>query len=212
MPHLLHIDASAVPNGSVSRAVAATFRDGWNGTVTYRDLGSRPVPHLTEAGITARGTDEAARSAEQATAAFLQDELVKELLEADAYLFAVPMYNFAIPSTFKAWLDHILIPGRTMGGSPADSPLSGRPATLVNVRGGAYGPGTPREGWDFAAPYLEQVLTQSLGLDLHVITAEMTLATTHPALEQFRDHMAASIAQAHEGAAERARGLTLQQV
>lgn len=209
MPRLLHIDASAQPEGSVSRAVAATFREAWEGEVVYRDLGARPVPHLTEAGISARTVDPAAHTAEQAMAAFLQDELINELLAADAYLFAVPMYNYSIPSTFKAWLDQIIVAGRTLSD---DGVLKGRPATLIAARGGSYAPGTPREGWDFAEPYLRTILADCLGLDLHVILAEMTLAEANPALAAFRDHRRQSIEKAHQAAAERARSLALQKV
>lgn len=210
MAHLLHIDASAITEGSVSRAVAATFREAWEGTVTYRDLGAHPVPHLTEAGITARHTDPAHLTAEQATARFLQDSLVNELLAADAYLFAVPMYNWAAPSAFKAWLDQVLIMGRTAGLTPEESPLYGRPATLISSRGGAYGPGTPKEGWDFVDPYLRRVLGEVFGLDLHVITPELTMADRNPAMAELRDRAAASLARAHEEAAARARGLAPQ--
>jgi len=210
MPRLLHIDASVLPNESISRSVAAAFREQWKGEVIHRDLGTRPVPHLTEAGVRARGTDPAERTPEQAAAAFLQDELVDELLSADAYLFAVPMYNFSIPSAFKAWLDHVLVPGRTFGSGPENSPLKGRPATLVAARGGSYGPGTPREGWDYAEPYLRRILTEVFGLDLRVIMPEMTLAESNPALAEFREHMRASVRKAHEEAAAHARDLVLQ--
>ncbi len=210
MPRLLHIDASVHPEASVSRAVAASFREAWTGEVVHRDLAARPVPHLTRDGVGARSVDPTDHSAEQAMAAFLQEELIGELLAADAYLFAVPMYNFSIPSTFKAWIDQILIPGRTHGARPEDGPLHGRPATLIAVRGGSYAPGTPREGWDHAEPYLRTILADCLGLDLHVIIAEMTLAEKVPALADFRDHRRRSIEQAHAAAAERARGLALQ--
>ncbi|MFD1933587.1 MULTISPECIES: FMN-dependent NADH-azoreductase [Nonomuraea] len=208
MPHLLHIDASAVPSGSISRGVAGTFRDAWEGTVTYRDLGARPIPHLTAAGISARFAAAADHDAEQATAAFLQDGLARELEEADAYLFAVPMYNYGAPSTFKAWLDQVMIAGRTFGMTPAESPIAGRPATLVLSRGGAYGPGTPREGWDFADPYLRKILTEVFGLDLHVITAELTLADSVPAMAPLREAAAASQAAAHAAARDHARKLS----
>ncbi|MFC7715458.1 FMN-dependent NADH-azoreductase [Nonomuraea recticatena] len=208
MPQLLHIDASAVHDGSVSRQVARSFRDAWEGEVVYRDLGARPVPHLTEAGIVARHAPAQEHDAEQATAAFLQEALVEELLQAEAYLFAVPMYNFGAPSTFKAWLDHVLIPGRTLGMSPDDSPIAGRPATLISVRGGAYGPGTPREGWDFADPYLRKILTEVFGLELRVVTAELTLADTTPAMAGLREAAAASQAAAHVAAREHARRIS----
>jgi FMN-dependent NADH-azoreductase len=207
MPHLLHIDASALTQGSVSREVASTFRATWTGSVTYRDLGTDPVPHLTASGISSRFTPGEARTPEQIEAAALQDTLVDELLAADAYLFAVPMYNWAAPSTFKAWLDHVLIVGRTMGQNPSDSPLAGRPATVISSKGGGYGPGTPMEGWDFVDPYLTKVLSGKLGLDVNIISAELTLAERVPAMESLRGLAADSLAKAHEAARHRAKAL-----
>jgi FMN-dependent NADH-azoreductase len=87
--------------------------------------------------------------------------LVEEFLGASAYLFAVPMYNYSMPSVFKAWLDHIMIPGRTFG--MADAPAAGRPAVLVSARGGGYGPGSPQHGKDFVVPALETILGDALG-------------------------------------------------
>ncbi|GAA0364696.1 NAD(P)H-dependent oxidoreductase [Microbispora corallina] len=208
MPHLLHIDASARAEGSVSRDVATTFRQGWTGTVTYRDLGAAPVPHLGIDAILSRSLPAAGFTPEQRAAAALQDTLLDELIAADAYLFAVPMYNYGVPSTFKSWIDHILIVGRTIGAS-GESPVAGRPATLVLSKGGAYGPGTPKEGWDFVEPYLVKVFAEILGLDLHVIAAELTLADTTPAMHDLRGLAADSLTAAHESARARARTLAL---
>ncbi|GLW20767.1 FMN-dependent NADH-azoreductase [Microbispora triticiradicis] len=205
MSHLLHIDASARAKGSVSREIAATFRDGWTGTVSHRDLGAEPLPHLTGSAITSRWSPADQHTAEERAAAALQDALVDELLAADAYLFAVPMYNYGVPSTFKAWLDHVLIVGRTVG--VAETPVAGRPATLVLSKGGGYRPGTPREGWDYAEPYLRRILGEVLGLDLHVIAAELTLADTTPAMADLRGLAAESLAAAHAAAGARVRSL-----
>ncbi|SDG32781.1 FMN-dependent NADH-azoreductase [Sinosporangium album] len=210
MPRLLHIDAAAAMTGSVSRAVAETFRQHWDGDVTYRDVGSNPVPHLSGNLIAARFSDPAGHTAEQKAAASVQEELVKEMLAADAYLFAVPMYNWAAPTTFKAWLDHVLVGGRTVGFTPEEGPLYGRPAFLIASRGGAYGPGTPKEGWDFADPWLRKVLVEVFGLDLQVIMPELTLADTNPAMADLREQAAVSLAAAHERAVELARGTALQ--
>ncbi|GGO86102.1 FMN-dependent NADH-azoreductase [Wenjunlia tyrosinilytica] len=208
MSKLLHIDSSALQEGSVSRDVAATFRTAWEdkhpgGTVVYRDLGASPLPHLGADGISARFAEEAGRTAEQRTAAALQDKLINELLEADAYLFSVPMYNFTITSTFKAWLDHVLIFGRTIG-LENGSPFAGRPATVISSRGGSYAEGTPREGWDFAEPYLRKVFTEALGMETTIIVPELTLAHVNPAMAELRDAADASRAKAHEDATTRA--------
>jgi FMN-dependent NADH-azoreductase len=186
MSHLLHIDSSALSAGSVSKEIAETFRTSWaaahpEGTVTHRDLGLEPVTVLTEVGLIAGFTPAESHSPEQAAAAAYRDVLVQEVVDADAYLFTVPMYNWGIPAVFKAWLDQIIVGGRTMSfdGNP---PLGGRPATVILAYGGGYDPGTPREGWDFVQPYLETVLVKALGLDVTFIKAQLTLAERNPAM------------------------------
>jgi FMN-dependent NADH-azoreductase len=188
MAHLLHIDSSALASGSVSKEIATTFRKSWeqahpDGTVTYRDLGIDPVPALVEAGITAGFTPEDSRTPEQVEAFAARSVLVEEVLVADAYLLSVPMYNWGVPATFKAWLDQILVVGRTADLSD-NPPLSGRPATVVLSYGGGYDQGTPRAGWDFVQPYLETVLVKAMGLDLTVIKAQLTLAERNPAMAE----------------------------
>lgn len=126
MSYLLHIDSSSLGEASVSRQVAQSFRDQWQGPVVHRDLAAAPVPHLTAAGITARITDPGRHTPEQAKAAALQDELIEEFLGAGTYLFTVPMYNLSMPSVFKAWLDQIIISERTLsltGPSPPRAAL-----------------------------------------------------------------------------------------
>jgi FMN-dependent NADH-azoreductase len=209
MAHLLHIDSSALASGSVSKAISTTFRKSWQeahpgGAVTYRDLGINPVPPLLEAGITAGFAPEDSRTPEQVAAFAVRKELVDEVLAADAYLLSVPMYNWGIPAPLKAWLDQILVMGRTVGfgGTP---PLAGRPVTLVLSYGGGYDEGTPRAGWDFVQPYLETVLVKAMGLDLTVIKAQLTLAERNPAMAEL---IPASLQQretAHAAADEQAR-------
>ncbi|MEV0068038.1 MULTISPECIES: NAD(P)H-dependent oxidoreductase [unclassified Amycolatopsis] len=101
MSYLLRIDASPSTESSFSRLVADTFEQSWTGDVIRRDLALTPVEHLGQAGITARTTPPGEHTAEQAAAAALQDELVEEFLGASAYLFAVPMYNYSIPSASR---------------------------------------------------------------------------------------------------------------
>jgi FMN-dependent NADH-azoreductase len=185
MAHLLHVDSSALTSGSVSKDVATTFRKAWQqahpeATVTHRDLGLEPVPPLLEAGILGQVLPAEAQTPEQAEAFALRARLADELLEADAYLFSVPMYNWAVPSTFKAWLDQALVAGRTLDFQAP--PLAGRPATVILSYGGGYDAGTPREGWDAVQPYLEIVLGKALGLDVTFIKTQLTLAERNPAM------------------------------
>ncbi|MFB7322144.1 MULTISPECIES: FMN-dependent NADH-azoreductase [unclassified Streptomyces] len=209
MATLLHIDSSALPMGSASREVTETFRKNWlaqhpEGTVVYRDLAAEPLPHLTAAGITAGFSDPDTHDEAQRTAWAVRDQLVAELEAVDVVLIGAPMYNMSIPSTLKAWLDHVIIMGRTAGET---STVAGKPVVVVASRGGAYGPGTPREGMDFAAPYLEKVLTTLLHLDVHVITPELTLAKVNPAMSELIPLADASSEQAHAQAADKAKEL-----
>ena len=199
---LFHLDSSIREQGSVSREVAATFRSAWQeanqgGSVTYRDLVTSPVPHLSVSEFVGAQTPEKDRTAEQAAALRLSEELVGELRAADAYLISSPLYNWGIPSSLKAWVDHVMLDRGLAGEEPA---LAGRPAVLVMAKGGAYGPGTPREGWDYGEPYLRRVLADVMRLDLEVIVAELTLAGVVPALAHLQHLADSSLAEAHSEA------------
>lgn len=212
MATLLHIDTSVFPReGSVSRDVAASFREAWeeqhpDGTVIYRDLGADPIPHLDGVGAAAGFTAPADRTPEQAAAFEIRDELAGELERADAVLIGAPMYNFTIPSTLKAWLDQVIIIGRTTG---TDAPsAAGKPTTVVASRGGGYGPGTPRESFEFVQNYLGKVLGEGgFGLDVEFIVPELTLAPTTPGMEGLIELAQTSRAQAHEAAGTRAKAV-----
>ncbi|RZQ61424.1 FMN-dependent NADH-azoreductase [Amycolatopsis suaedae] len=200
MSYLLHVDSSALGEASISRQVARSFLDGWQGTVVHRDLAAAPVPHLSAAGITARVTDPAQHTDEQAAAAALQDELIEEFLGARAYLFTVPMYNLSMPSVFKAWLDQIVVHGRTF----RPSPVAGRPAVLISARGGSYAPGAPNHGFDYVVPTTEAVLGREelLGLDVATVIPELTLAPHTPSLAELLPKHKESMAEAHDRARE----------
>lgn len=211
MSYLLHIDSSSLGEASVSRQVARSFRDAWQGEVVHRDLAATPVPHLSAAGITARDTDPARHTREQAAATALQDELIEEFLGAGAYLFTVPMYNLTMPSAFKAWLDQLIVVGRTVHHGAVPSPAAGRPAVLISARGGGYGPGAPREGLDYVVPLLETVLGREelLGLDVTTLIPELTMAPHTPALSSLLPRHEASMATAHDRARRLAAAIGL---
>lgn len=209
MATLLHIDSSAVHDSSVSREVTATFRKEWegqhpDGTVVYRDLAADPLPHLTADGIMSAFVPAESQSPEQAAAGALRAELAEELERADAILIGTPMYNFTVPSALKAWLDQVIIVGRT-GGEAGTA--AGKPVTVVAARGGGYGPGTPRESYEFLTTYLEKVLSGMLSLDVDFIVPELTLARVNPAMASMIDAADASRAQAHEDAVQKAKAL-----
>lgn len=110
----------------------------------------------------------------------LAERLVGELLEADDIVIGMPLYNFGVPSTVKAWFDRLVVPGLTVG--EQGGLLGGRTLTVTGARGGGYGPGSPREGWDHREPWLIHAFEQ-LGLtDVRFIHAELTLARESPAM------------------------------
>ncbi|WP_225845044.1 FMN-dependent NADH-azoreductase [Streptomyces sp. HPF1205] len=209
MATLLHIDSSALHEPSVSREVSAIFRREWesqhpDGTVVYRDLAANPLPHLTEDGIVAATTPAEAHTPAQAAAFALRAELAEELERADAVLIGTPMYNFTIPSALKAWLDQVIIPGRTGG---EQSTVAGKPVTVVAARGGGYGPGTPRADYEFVTRYLEKALTGLLSVEVDFIIPEMTLARVVPQMSGLIEAADASRAKAREDAKAKAKSL-----
>ncbi|MDB1086306.1 NAD(P)H-dependent oxidoreductase [Streptomyces sp. ACA25] len=210
MATLLHIDSSLNGDTSVSREVARTYRDTWkaqhpDGTVLHRDLAADPLPHLSAPAYYASFTAPEERTPEQRAAFALREQLAQELERADAVLLGAPLYNYGIPSTLKAWLDHVMIMGRTTGAE--ERTAAGTPVTVVASRGGSYAPGTPQEGNDFAQNYLRHTLGTCLGLEVGFIVPELTLARTVPAMADLIDLSDASRARAHQEAENSAQEL-----
>jgi FMN-dependent NADH-azoreductase len=180
MTTLLHIESSAAGPESISRSVAGLVRAEWPGDVIYRDLSADPVPLINAEQVIARRTEPEALTPELKAATLVQDELIEEFLAADAYLVAVPLYNYSVPAAFKAWIDQIVVLGKTLAFPGTPPPTAGRPAIVVSARGGAYGQDTPGSGKDFALPWLQLILGETLGLEVQFITPENALAATHP--------------------------------
>jgi len=207
MPSLLQLDSSMDLERSRSRAVTAAFASAWREqgadfTVTVRDLHRQPVPHLDDADLHWAAHLRPAGSAPSVAAAARQDGLIEELLRADVLLVGAPLYNWSLPSTLKAWVDHVHVPGRTAPFDGATQPLAGRPAVVVASRGGSYDAGSPTEGQDHAVPALQLVLGNALGMDVTVLTTNLTLADRVPALADQRGRAEAELAQALTDARE----------
>ncbi|GAQ61661.1 MULTISPECIES: FMN-dependent NADH-azoreductase [Streptomyces] len=211
MATLLHLDSSVFPVGaSSSRAVTEAFRKAWqdqhpDGTVVYRDLHADPVPHIGAAAHTAGFADPATHTPEQAAAFAEREKLIEELEQADAVLIGAPMYNFSIPSTLKAWLDNVVLIGRTA--MTEDSKAKGTPVTVVASRGGSYAPGTPREPLEYVQNYLTAVLSEALGLEVDFIVPELTMAPHNPAMSELIPLSEASRAKAFDDAVVKAKNL-----
>ncbi|GAA5043649.1 FMN-dependent NADH-azoreductase [Thermocatellispora tengchongensis] len=201
---LFRLDASIRTEGSVTRQVADTALDAWRkahpgSEIVRRDLAAGPVP--AEAwgdAVSAMGVPPEEQTARQKEAVALASALADEVVAADAFLFAVPLYNYGVSQHFKSWVDLISTDPRLNVSGP--KPLRGRPATLVTARGGGYGPGTPREGWDHATPWLVRYLRDVFELDLKVTEAELTLAEVTPAMAELRGLAKESLENAHRTA------------
>jgi FMN-dependent NADH-azoreductase len=189
---LFRLDASIRQDGSVSREIANIVENAWredrpDAEVTRRSIGIDPLPSTTWAlAVSANSTDELDRSEAQRDAAALASTLGDELLDAEALIFAVPLYNFGVSQHFKAWVDVVMTDPRISSAS-GERPLANKPAVLVVVRGGAYGAGTPREGWDHASGWIRRILEDVWGLDLRIVENEFTLVGVNPALNEFKD-------------------------
>lgn len=162
MTHILVINSSISGDASVSRnlvehTVQRLLEAEPGATVTYRDVGEAPIPHLlptTVAGI--RGVAETQAELE---AQSLSDELIGELKAADLLVIGAPMYNFSFPSSLRTWFDHVLRPRVTFGYSDAgpEGLLTGKRAIVLESRGGSYAEG-PAKAVDFQEPYIKQAL------------------------------------------------------
>ncbi|MFC9946577.1 FMN-dependent NADH-azoreductase [Streptomyces pratensis] len=187
MSTLLHLDSSADRTMSRSRSITAAFASAFSAAgpgnvVVHRDLHADPLPHLPDASLHwAAGLRRPGAEPGQAAEA-LQQRLVAELLGADVLLVGVPLYNYSLPSSLKAWLDHVHVPGLTAPSAVSAAPLTGRPAVLVTSRGGNYDAGTVNEGRDHATPVLELVLGEEMGMAVSVIAIGLTLASAVPGL------------------------------
>jgi len=197
MPHLLHIDSSVKGDASVSRKLTSRAVEAWqaanpDGTVTYRDLAAEPLPVFGTDHAFARFVPAAQHTPEQAAARALSQTLADEVLAADIVVLGLPLYNYSAPSTVKSWIDHLIFPGVSQDAATSEGLLGGRKFQVIASRGGGYGEGTPRHGWDHASPWLVQVLS-TLGIDADLIAVELTLADVVPAMESLKPLAAESL-------------------
>lgn len=125
MTQVLHIDASPRSDRSHTRRLTREFVDAWletrpTDTVVYRDVGHHPPPHVDEAWIAAAFTPPDKLTQQMRETLKTSDDLVDELLAADILVIGLPMYNFSVPSVFKAYIDQIIRIRRTFAFDPED--------------------------------------------------------------------------------------------
>jgi FMN-dependent NADH-azoreductase len=137
-----------------------------------------PIPHL-----------------DPANAPTLSAALVDEIKDADTILLGLPLYNFGAPSTVHAWVDHLVAPGLSIDAETGEGLLGGVDFIALASRGGGYGPGTPREGWEHAEAWLPHAVSLT-GLRPRFITAELTMADVNPAMAELKPLAAESLRRA----------------
>ncbi|MDZ8134625.1 MAG: FMN-dependent NADH-azoreductase [Nostoc sp. DedQUE04] len=164
MVNILHIDSSPRGERSHSRELSKEFVSAWKAAhpedaIAYRDLGHHPVPHVDEAWIAAAFSPPETHTPELTEAIRISDELVDEFLAADRYVFGVPMYNFNIPSTFKAYIDQIVRINRTVAldAQGFRGLVEGKKAVIITARGGDFSATSPAVAYDFQEPYLRTI-------------------------------------------------------
>jgi FMN-dependent NADH-azoreductase len=161
MSNVLVIESSARKEGSFSRQLTADFIAQWRAahpqdSIVVRDLADEQVPHLDIDLLSGWMKPADQQSATEKAAAARSDALTAELLAADVLVLGAPMYNFAIPSTLKSWLDHVLRAGVTFKYTETGPQglLGGKRAFVLTARGGILAGGP----MDHQEPYLRQVL------------------------------------------------------
>ena len=163
MTKVLIIDSAATGEASVSRKLTAEFSDHLRKVrpgvqIVRRDIGRAPIPHLTEETVGAiRGAPAETEAAEAALA--LSDMLIHELRDADLIVIGAPMYNFGMPSTLKAWFDHVLRARVTFQYTETgpEGLIKGKKAVVIETRAGFYSEG-PAAAMDSQEPHIRTLL------------------------------------------------------
>jgi FMN-dependent NADH-azoreductase len=156
---VLHIDASINGDNSASRALTRSvierLRDSnWGEQIVYRDLAASPLPHLT-------------------LDAFADTTVLDEFLAADAIVIGAPMYNFTLPTQLKAWIDRIVIAGRTFRYTEngPEGLAKGKRVIIALARGGFYNEGSPAAALEHLESYLRGVFN-FIGIEPEFVVAD----------------------------------------
>jgi FMN-dependent NADH-azoreductase len=156
---ILHIDSSINGPNSASRAISAKIVDQlkaaqWGEKVAYRDLAASPLPHLT-------------------LDSFADTSLLDEFLAADTVVIGAPMYNFTLPTQLKAWIDRVVIAGRTFRYTEngPEGLASGKRVIIALARGGFYDQGSPASALEHLETYLQGIFN-FIGIEPEFVVAD----------------------------------------
>ena len=162
MTSLLVVETSPRGNASVSRNMTRHYLAQWqalnpNAKIIRRDLAEDALPHVTMPWLAAYFTPPEAQTVEMKAQLALSDTLVRELLDCDELVIATPVYNYNIPAALKAWVDHIVRKGLTLG-FDGSGLVTGKKATVLIASGGEYGETSPIRDRAIATQYLRMIL------------------------------------------------------
>jgi FMN-dependent NADH-azoreductase len=156
---ILHIDASINGASSASRAISRSIVDQLTierggSDVVYRDLAAEPLPHLT-------------------LDAFADSSALDEFLAADTVVIGAPMYNFTLPTQLKAWIDRILIAGKTFRYTEngPEGLAGGKRVVIAMARGGFYEQGSPARALEHLETYLRGIFN-FIGIEPEFVAAD----------------------------------------
>lgn len=156
---ILHIDASINGDNSASRAISRSIVEqvkgtNWGEKIVYRDLAAEPLPHLT-------------------LDAFADTSVLDEFLSADTVVVGAPMYNFTLPTQLKAWIDRIVIAGKTFRytDSGPEGLARGKRVIIALARGGIYSEGSPASALEHLETYLRGVFN-FIGIEPEFVAAD----------------------------------------
>jgi FMN-dependent NADH-azoreductase len=156
---ILHIDASINGENSASRAISSSIVDQvksaqWGEEIVYRDLAANPLPHLT-------------------LDAFADTSVLDEFLAADTVVIGAPMYNFTLPTQLKAWIDRIVIAGRTFRYTEngPEGLVKGKRVIIALARGGFYDVNSPASALEHLESYLRGVFN-FIGIEPEFVVAD----------------------------------------
>ncbi len=166
MTAILHIDASARQQRSLSRDLSGRFVAEWQqrdptAEIMYRDVGTYPPPFVSEAWIAAAFTDAHRRTDEQNTVLAASEALIGELERADVIVLGTPMYNYGMPAALKAWFDQVIRVNRTFsfdlarGDWPLEPILGGKTLVVLSSKGEfGFDPGGMRGSRNHLDPHI----------------------------------------------------------
>ncbi|UTW13362.1 FMN-dependent NADH-azoreductase [Marinobacterium rhizophilum] len=182
MTTILHIDASARLDRSLSRKLSKAFVDCWiehqpQTQVITRDVGTNPPPFITEEWIGAVFTAEEDMTPEKREEIRLSDQLIDEIDRADLIVIGTPMYNYGMPAALKSWFDKVIRIGKTFtfdlarGDYPLEPIMSGKKLVVLSSRGEfGFGAGGLREKLNHLEPHI-QTCAHYLGVEeMHAIS------------------------------------------